>query len=321
MGSEEAGRWPELDPVVARLVRSSAGPPHLHDLGPDDGRLALSESQGYAMDDAARFGVAPVGPSGLVGFWTVRAPAGPAAPPVVVYLHGGRWMLGDAHTHARLIRDLAAASGAALVVPEYTRTPEARYPVAVEETSALLAWVVEHAEELGVDGRRVAVAGDCAGATIATALAVVTARRGGPRLRAQLLYYPFVDDRCDAASHRELGDDYLLTRREALWYWSQYVPDPTDRAAPSAVPARATTTDLASMPPSLVITAEADVLRDEGERYADRLRAAGVAASASRYAGTVHDFASLRPLEGIPATRAAVAEGGAFLSAALAVHD
>ncbi|QFZ19030.1 alpha/beta hydrolase [Saccharothrix syringae] len=328
MGSEQVG-WgaqppeppPVLDPAVARLVRASAAPPHLQELGPEDGRLALLESQGYSVDDdraPARFSVAPVGPSGLVGFHDVR-PAGAAGSlPAVLYVHGGRWMLGDARTHSRLVRDLALASGAAFLVPEYTRVPEARYPVAVEECYALLTWAVEHAADLGVDGTRIAVAGDCAGATMATALTMLAKRRGGPRLRAQLLYYPLTDARCDTPSHRRFAEGYLLTSGQARWCWEQYASRPADLDEPTAVPMRASRADLAGLPATLVVSAEADVVRDEGERYAERLREAGVRATATRYAGTTHDFASLRPLEAIPATRAAVAEGGAFLRAELA---
>ncbi|GAA1862704.1 alpha/beta hydrolase [Pseudonocardia ailaonensis] len=316
MATEETGSSPELDPVVARLVRSSATPPFLGDLGPHDGRLALVESQGYSMDHDAlpgQFSVAEIGPTGLVGFWTVRPPGSGGAPlPVVVYLHGGRFMIGDAHTHARAIRDLVTASGAAFVVPEYTRTPEARFPVALEESYALLEWVAEHARDLGFDPDRLVVAGDCAGATLATGLAMLSPRRGGPGLRAQLLYYPFLDDRCDTASHRLLGDGYLLTSGQVRRYWQAYLRD-GDRADPVAVPARATAADLADMPETLVVAAEADVLRDEGERYADLLRSAGVAASSTRYAGTVHDFVTLRPLEATAAATAAIAQGGEFL--------
>lgn len=162
---------------------ASAGPPYLHQLGPADGRQALLEIQGHMLDDFgldAEFRVAPVGPSGLVGFWLFR-PARLTGPlPVVVYLHGGRWMPGDARTHARTIGELAAGSGAAFVVPEYTRTPEARHPVALEESYAVLTSVVEEADTLDPDGRKPALAGDCGGATMATTLTSMAKQRGGP---------------------------------------------------------------------------------------------------------------------------------------------
>lgn len=312
-----------LDPVVQRLVDALAAPPHLHQLGPVDGRQALLETQGHLLDDFgvdAEFRVAPVGPSGLVGFWTFR-PAGRAAPlPVVVYVHGGRWMLGDAQTHARMICELATASDTVFVVPEYTRTPEARYPVALEESYAVLTWVVEHASDLMLDGRRLAVAGDCAGATMAAALTMMAKQRGGPRIRAQLLYYPMTDPHSDTESRRHFASGHLLTREALDWYWQQYTDDEQELAEPTASPLRATTIDLAGLPPALVVTAEADVVRDEGEQYARRLLQAGVAVTAVRYLGTVHDFASLNPLRDSPPTQTAIRQGGAFLKDALTVQ-
>lgn len=309
-----------LDPLVQRLVDASAAPPYLHELGPVDGRQALLETQDHRRDDldvAAEFLVAPVGPSGLAGFWVFR-PVRPTGPlPVVVYLHGGRWMLGDARTHARMICELAAAGEAAFVVPEYTRTPEARYPVAVEEAYAVLTWVAEHAADLRLDGRRLAVAGDCAGATMATALAMMAKQRGGPRIRAQLLYYPMTDPRCDTASQRRFASGYLLTRAALEWYWQQYTDDEHE---PTAAPARASTANLAGLPPALIVSAEADVVRDEGEQYARRLLAAGVPVTAVRYLGTVHDFASLDPLRDSPPALAAVRQGALFLKDALAAR-
>ncbi|MFF3904936.1 alpha/beta hydrolase [Streptomyces sp. NPDC001848] len=310
-----------LDPRVQRLVDASAAPPFLHQLGPVDGRQALLEIQGHAPDDFgvdAEYRVAPVGPSGLVGFWMFR-PTEPTGPlPVVVYLHGGRWMLGDARTHARMISELAAASSAAFIVPEYTRTPEARYPVALEESYAVLTWVVEQAAELELDERRLAVAGDCAGATMATALTMMAKQRGGPRIRAQLLYYPMTEPHSDTPSREQFESGYLLTGTALEWYWRQYSDDECELAEPTAAPLRAGTADLAGLPPALVVTAEADVVRDEGEQYARLLRQQGVPVIAARYLGTVHDFASLNALRESPPTVAAIRQGGHFLKDSLA---
>ncbi|AQZ61283.1 esterase [[Actinomadura] parvosata subsp. kistnae] len=310
-----------LDPVIQRLVDASAAPPYLHQLGPVDGRQALLETQGHLLDDCGvttEYHVAPVGPAGLTGFWVFRPAGVSAALPVVVYVHGGRWMLGDARTHARMIGELSATSEAAFVVPEYTRTPEARYPVAVEESYAVLTWVAEHAADLALDGRRMAVAGDCAGATMATALTMMAKRRGGPRLRAQLLYYPMTDPGCDTDSQRRFASGYLLTRAAMEWYWEQYTDDEHELDEPTAAPLRASDEDLKGLPPALVISAEADVVRDEGEQYARRLLRAGVPVTCVRYLGTVHDFASLNPLRDSPPTSAAVRQGGRFLRDALA---
>ncbi|MFC4910116.1 alpha/beta hydrolase [Actinomadura gamaensis] len=308
------------DPLVRRLLEASAEPPYLHEIGPVDGRLALAEAQGHAPEDprvVAAFHAAPVGPSGLIGFWVFR-PAEASGPlPAVLYVHGGRWMLGDAYTHWRLISALVLGSGAAFVVPEYSRTPEARYPVAVEECYAVLAWAVDHAPDLGLRGDRVAVAGDCAGATLATVLALLARRRGGPRLRAQLLYSPITDPRADSPSQHRFADGHLLTREAVRWYWRQYVEDERELADPVAAPLRATREDLAGLPPAMIITAEGDVVRDEAEQYARRLREAGVAVTCARYLGMVHDFVSLTALQPSPPARAAIRQGAAFLADAL----
>ncbi|KUN03388.1 esterase [Streptomyces yokosukanensis] len=305
-----------LDPVVQRLVTASAAPPSLDDLGPETARQALRETQVDRFEDFdvdAVYRVASVGPSGLVGFWTVR-PAGATGPlPTLLYLHGGRWTLGDAQTHARLISELVKGAGVCAVVPEYSRTPEARYPVALEECYALLAWAVSRADELGLDAHRLAVAGDCAGATLAAAVTMLAKNRGGPRLRAQLLYYPLTDSRCDSPSQREFATGYLLTRRALRAYWARYVMDPAQRDEPTASPLRAGREDLVGLPPTLIVTAEADVARDEGEQFARNLCAADVEASAVRFLGTIHDFVALHTLHDSAPTRAALVTGCAFL--------
>ncbi|MEY9934094.1 acetyl esterase [Catenulispora sp. GP43] len=320
-GGRDRGTAVVLDPAIQRFVDASAAPPYLHQLGPLDGRQALSEAQGRTLEDYGldvEFLVAPVGPSGLVGFWTFR-PSGQSGPlPVVVYVHGGRWMLGDAQTHERMISELTVASGAVFVVPEYSRTPEARYPVALEECYSLLTWVVQNATALRLNGRRLAVAGDCAGATLATAVTMAARQRGGPRIRAQLLYYPMTDPSAQTASRAEFASGYLLTREALEGYWQQYTDDERELAEPTAAPLRATSADLAGLPTAMVVSAEADVVRDEAEQYARRLRKAGVAVTAIRYLGTVHDFVSLNAIRDSPPARAAIRQGGSFLEHALA---
>lgn len=309
-----------LDPVVRRLVTASALPPSLDDLAPDTGRQALRETQVDRIEDFpvdAVFRVAPAGPSGLLGFWTVR-PAGATGPlPALLYVHGGRWALGDAQTHARFISDLVIGAGVCAVVPEYSRTPEARYPVALEECHALLERMVSRAGELGLDPDRLAVAGDCAGATLAAAVTMLAKSRGGPRITAQLLYYPLTDARCDSPSQRRFATGHLLTRRSLRGYWARYVADPDLCDEPTASPLRARTEDLAGLPPALVVTAEADIARDEGEQYARNLSAAGVETTAVRFLGTVHDFVTLHALHDSATTRTAVETGCAFLRARL----
>ena len=230
-----------LDPACARLLRGLGGPPPLHRLGTHDGREALRELQDDRLEGPGvevELHTAPVGPGGLVGFRVVRPAGIEGALPVVLHLHGGRWTAGDADTHGHLIRTLATGAHAAVVVPEFTLVPEARYPVAVEEAYATLLWVVGHADEFGLDPDRVAVAGDCTGATTATVLAMLVQRRGGPRLAAQLLYYPWADPRCDSDSHREFADVPVLSHAAARWYWQQY-PGPRATSPMPRSPRRA----------------------------------------------------------------------------------
>ncbi|MFG2955056.1 alpha/beta hydrolase [Streptomyces sp. NPDC048291] len=320
-GTPGPGTAVVLDPVVQRLVSAAAVPPVLDDLGPDAARQALRETQADRFEDFdvdAVFHVAPVGPARLLGFWTVR-PAGARGPlPALLYLHGGRWALGDAQTHARLISELVTGAGVCAVVPEYSRAPEARYPVALEECYALLTWAVTQAEALALDPGRLAVAGDCAGATLAAAVTMLAKARHGPRISAQLLYYPLADARCDSPSQRQFATGYLLTRRALRGYWHRYVDDPARRGEPTAAPLRARPEELAGLPPALVVTAEADVARDEGEEYARRLSAAGVDTLSARFLGTIHDFVALHALADSAPTRAALLTGCVFLRARLA---
>lgn len=319
-GIDRAGRLsPVLDPAAARLATAWASPPYFHQLGPQHAREVLEEIQGDGVDGPGvdvEFRAAVAGPSGLVGFWVVRPHAGRTPSPVVLYVHGGRFMVGDAATHGRLVRELATRSGAAMVVPEYTRAPEARFPVALEEIYALLVWLAEHGGELGLRGDRIAMAGDCAGATLAVGVALLSKQRGGPRVRAQLLYYPWTDPVGAGVTHESFAADAVLSRAAARWYWDQYCDD-VDHDDPVLAPLRATAEDLAGLPPAMVVTAEVDVLRDEAEAFARRLRAVGVAVVTTRYLGMPHDFVSLRPLRTTPAARTAVREGAAFLAEAL----
>lgn len=307
-----------LDPASARLIDALRTPPTMRDLGPEDGRQALREVQQSTIHQSgilASFHTAAVGPSGLTGFWIVR-PEGASEPlPAILYLHGGRWMFGDADTHAGIIGEFALRCQAAIVVPEYSRTPEARYPVALEECYATLCWVSDSAEELGLDGSRFAIAGDCAGATLAIAVAMVAKSRGGPRLRAQLLYYPPTDAHCGSISHRIFESGCVITSAEQAWYWAQYCD--TNVESPTVSPIYATRSELSGLPPAMVVTAEADVVRDEGADFAARLRRAGVDVIAVRYLGAIHDFVVLKQLADSPPARAALEQGFGFLYEAL----
>jgi acetyl esterase len=311
-----------LEPEALEFVQEAAAPPYPFQLAPERGREVLDELQsGPAGGPPAEVEdlLVPGGPTGGVRVRILR-PAGSAGLllPAVVYLHGAGWVFGSHRTHDRLVREIAAGSGAAVVFPEYSLSPEARYPTALEECHAVARWVVAHGAEHALDPTRVAVAGDSVGGNLATAVAMLAAERGGPPLRYQVLFYPVTDADFDTGSYQRFATGYHLRRDAMQWYWDQYAPDPADRLEPTAAPLRASLELLAELPAALVVTAEADVLRDEGEAYANRLRDAGVPVTAVRFQGTIHDFVMLNALAGTAAARGALALATHVLRDALA---
>jgi acetyl esterase len=238
--------------------------------------------------------------------------------PVVVFVHGGGWVVGGTDTHDRLVREIAHGAEVAVVFVEYSRSPEAHYPVAAEEVYAALAWVRSHGRSIGGDPARVALVGDSAGGNIVAAVTLLGKARGGACADLQVLLCPVTDTRFSQSSYTTFADGYFLTREGLRWAWDQYVPDRAAREASTVAPLRASIAELTGLPPALVITAECDILRDEGEAYAHRLMVAGVRVTATRYLGTIHAFTVLNPLAHTPATRAAVAQINQTLRDALA---
>ena len=234
-------------------------------------------------------------------------------------MHGAGWVFGDAHTHDRLVRDLALGASAAVVFPEYDRSPEARYPVALEQCYTVAQWVTNSGTGQGLDPQRVAVVGDSVGGNMAAALTLLAKERGDVTFVQQVLFYPVTNAALDTGSYEQFAEGYFLTRAGMHWYWDQYTTDPAERAEVTASPLRASLEQLAGLPPALVITAEADVLRDEGEAYGARLRAAAVPTTAVRYTGIIHDFVMLNALHETYAAIAAIDQATSTLRRAL--HD
>lgn len=226
--------------------------------------------------------------------------------PAFMFFHGGGWILGDFQTHERFVRDLVADSGAVAVFVNYTPSPEARFPVAINEAYAATRWVAEHGREIGVDGKRLAVAGNSVGGNMAAVVALMAKERGGPALRAQVLFWPVTHANFENASYDEYANGHFLTKSMMKWFWDAYTVSPTERQDIHASPLLATAEQLKGLPPALVQTAEKDVLRDEGEAYARKLDAAGVTVVATRYNGMIHDFGLLNVLQGLPTTRTAL---------------
>jgi acetyl esterase len=261
--------------------------------------------------------VLPVGPTGEVPVRIYR-PQGAQGPlPVVMYFHGGGWVLGSKHTHDRLLRDLTNATNAAFVFVSYTPSPEAQFPVPIEQAYAATAYVAEHGRELNLDATRLALAGDSVGGNMTAAVTLLAKERKTPAIRYQVLFYPVTDTNFDTASYIEFATGPWNTRPAMLWFWDAYAPKATDRKKITASPLQATSEQLAGLPPALIIVAENDVLRDEGEAYARKLVAAGVEVTAFRALATFHDFVMLNPLAATPATRAAIRLAANKLSEAL----
>ncbi len=308
-----------LEPAAQQFAAATAEPPFLFDLGPEKGREVVDEVQsGEISKPAVDIEELTVrSPVGDVPVRIVR-PHGVTGPlPTILYVHGAGWVFGNHHTHDRLVRELATGAGAAVVFPDYSLSPEARYPVAIEESYAVLQWISDNGASRGLSQDRVAVAGDSVGGNMSAALTLLAKQRKGPKLAAQVLFYPVTDASFDTDSYHQFATGYFLRRDAMQWFWDQYTTDPAQRAEITASPLRASTEQLAGLPPALVITAEADVLRDEGEAYANKLRAAGVPVVATRYQGIIHDFVMLNALRGTDAADAAISQAADYLRRAL----
>ena len=236
----------------------------------------------------------------------VRPQGAKGALPVFMFFHGGGWILGDFPTHERFVRDLVADSGAVAVFVNYMPSPEAHYPVAINQAYAATKWVAEHGSEIGVDGKRLAVAGNSVGGNMAAVVALMAKEKGTPVIRAQILFWPVTDANFENASYDEFAEGHFLTRSMMEWFWDAYTTNPSERQEIYASPLLAAPEQLQGLPPALIQTAEKDVLRDEGEAYARKLDAAGVTVVATRYNGMIHDFGLLNVLSGVPTTRAAL---------------
>ncbi|MFD0440308.1 alpha/beta hydrolase [Streptomyces chartreusis] len=318
--TQAASARPVLEPAAQAFAEATANPPYLFNLEPAEGRKAVDEVQSGDIakpDVDEEWITVPGGPTGEVRARIVK-PAGAAGPlPVILYIHGAGWVFGNAHTHDRLVRELAVGARAAVVFSEYDLSPEARYPVAIEQNYAVARWIVEQGAAKGLDGSRLAVAGDSVGGNMSAALTLMAKERGDVPLVQQVLFYPVTDASFDTDSYHQFAEGYFLRRDGMQWFWDQYTTDEAERAQITASPLRATTEQLTGLPPALVITAEADVLRDEGEAYANKLREAGVPVTAVRYQGIIHDFVMVNALRETHAAEAAIGQAVAVLRTAL----
>jgi acetyl esterase len=304
-----------LEASAQAIVDATSTPPFLYELEPAAARKVLDDLQAAPVaklaieeewisvpadvGDAKVRIIRPVGSSGVL--------------PVIIYMHGGGWILGNAGTHDRLVRELAVGAHAALLFVEYPNSPEARYPVAIEQGYATAQWVTREGASHGLDASRMAVAGESVGGNMTAALTLMAKQRGDVTFVQASIYYPVTDAAMDTASYDEFAEGYYLTRKAMEWFWDAYIPNLEQRDEITASPNRATVEQVTGLPPTLLFVDEADVLRDEGEAYAAKLRMAGVPVTTVRYDGVVHDFMLLNAMSEAKATRAAIGQATAFL--------
>jgi acetyl esterase len=309
-----------LEPAAQEFADATSTPPFLYQLTPEDGRKAVDSVQDSAIDKPEvqdEWIEIPGGPTGTVRLRIVKPLDAQAELPVILYIHGAGWVFGDAHTHDRLVRDLSIKSNAAVVFPEYDRSPEVKYPVAIEQSYAAAQWIVSEGASKGLDGSRLAVSGDSVGGNMAIAVALLAKQRGDVAVTKLVLFYPVTDASFDTPSYNEFEVGYFLGREGMRWFWDQYTLDEAQRAESTASPLRAGLDELAGLPDTLIITGEADVLRDEGEAFAARLRQAGVKTANARFGGITHDFVMVNSLHDTESAKHAIWMATASLADAL----
>jgi acetyl esterase/lipase len=318
-----------LEPAAQAFADATANPPFVYELGVEGARKLLDDVQSAPVEkpDVDEKWITVPAEVGDVRVRIVK-PVGAAAPggtagatpdllPTILYVHGGGWILGGTTTHDRLVRDLAVGVGAAVVFVEYTRSPEAKYPVAIEQAYATAQWITRDGASEGLDASRLAVAGDSVGGNMTAALTILAKQRGDVTFVHQSLYYPVTDAAQSTDSYREFARGPHLTAKAMAWFWDAYLPDFDRRGEITASPLRATAEDLAGLPETFLVVDENDVLRDEGEAYGRHLTAAGVPTTSVRYNGTIHDFMMLNPLRATAATTAALEQAVHVLRKAL----
>ncbi|WP_347557650.1 alpha/beta hydrolase [Robbsia sp. KACC 23696] len=304
---------------LLHALNSSKGPA-INTLSPEKARQVLIDAQNSVKVDMSGIDVSTktIEQDGISVPLTIVRPQGVSGTlPVFMFFHGGGWILGDYQTHARLVRDLVVQSGAVAVFVNYTPSPEARYPVAINQAYAATQWVAAHGQEIGVDGNRLAVVGNSVGGNMAAVVSLMAKDKQGPTIRFQGLMWPVTDSNFKDGSYSRYPNGYFLSRDMMKWFWDAYTKDPVQRKQRYASPLQASSAALQGLPPALIQVAQYDVLRDEGEAYGHKLEAAGNDATTVRYDGTIHDFGLLNFLANDPTTKTAIAQMAAQLKARL----
>ncbi|MFD3401326.1 alpha/beta hydrolase [Kribbella sp. NPDC058693] len=311
-----------LEPAAQEFADATAKPPFLYELGPAGARKVLDDVQAapIAKLDVSEKWITVPAEVGDVQVRIVKPVDATGSLPTVLYMHGGGWVLGNAGTHDRLVRELAVGANAAVVFVEYDRSPEAQYPVAIEQGYATAQWITQHGATEGLDASRLAVAGDSVGGNMTTVLTLMAKERGDVTFVHQSMYYPVTDAGQDTDSYLEFADGPFLSAKGMAWFWDCYLPDESKRSEITASPLRATTEQLSGLPEAFLIVDENDVLRDEGEAYGRKLLEAGVRTTFVRYNGILHDFMMVNPLRETAATTGAVEQAIHILRKALGTN-
>jgi len=308
--------------ALLKNLQENPGQP-IYTLSPEKARTVLSGLQANSPVQKIRADVEnrtiSGGPNSREVTITIVRPqnSGKEALPVVIYIHGGGWVLGGFDTHERLVRELANKANTVVIFVNYTLSPEAKYPVALEQAYAAINWVAQNGQSINVDSSRLAIIGDSVGGNLAAALTLLVKERGGPSIKFQVLFYPVTDANFDTPSYLKYEQGYWLTREAMKWFWNNYTSNQTNLKEPTVSPLQASIDQLSGLPPALIINGENDVLRDEGEAYALKLLKAGVQVTAVRYHGTIHDFVMLNAITDDPSPRGAIEQASHMLKQVL----
>ena len=300
-----------LEPEAEAVSNASAVPPRIYQMPPEKGREVLDTMQNapvYKYPARIEKSIIDAGEWGNFTLYLVIPEEVTANNDVIYYIHGGGWVLGNFHTHEKLVRELAARTGCVVAFPEYSRSPEAKDPVAIEQCYEALCQLQElfAKKSRGFCEGTLTVAGDSVGGNMAIAMGLLSKYRQGPKIQKILLYYPVTNASFDTETYCEFAEDYYLYRDSMIWFWNQYAPARWDRNLLTASPLRASIEQLKGLPEMMILNGEADVLRDEGEDFAEKLRCAEVPVTALRFQAMIHDFVMLHALDQTRACRAAM---------------
>ncbi|HIU77498.1 MAG TPA: alpha/beta hydrolase [Candidatus Pelethocola excrementipullorum] len=300
-----------LEPEAEAVSDAAVPPPRIYQLPPSKGREVLEKAQDspvFMYPARINTMMADTGKWGRIPLYVV-SPAGRSTPEdVIFYIHGAGWVFGSFHTHEKLVRELAARTGCIVVFPEYSRSPEVQYPTAMEQCYSVLCQLDDILWDMGckMNYDTLTIAGDSVGGNMTIAMTLLAKYRKGPRIHKQLLYYPVTNACFNTESYCEFAEDYYLYRDGMIWFWNQYTRSKTDRNEITASPLRASIEQLRDLPEAMILNGQADVLRDEGEAFGEKLRLAGVPVTALRFQGMIHDFVMLNSLDQTRACRAAM---------------